>query len=197
MEQYRPVKKRRIVLAVVVSLILLGAAIFLVQLLGTVLERRSYRLVYPEDIAACAAEYELDPYLVAAVIHCESSNRPEAVSSAGAIGLMQIMPTTGEWIAGKLKVKDYQEEQLKTPQMNIRFGCWYLRFLLNRYEGNLAHTLAAYNAGHGNVDKWLQDPEVTEDGELKHIPFPQTEEYVPKVQRAHDKYETLYPDAFQ
>ena len=175
---------------------LLLLAVLIATIAGRELEKRTYKLQYAEEISASAEEFELDPYLVAAVIHCESGNRPEAISSVGAVGLMQIMPDTGEWISGKLHISGYEPKKLTEPAFNIRLGCWYLRFLLDRYKQDRPTALAAYNAGHGNVDKWKNDPAISAEGQLKNIPFAQTEQYVEKVQRAYEKYKTLYQDAF-
>lgn len=188
-------RKPRFILAIV-ALVLLIVALVLGLTVARMLERRTYRLSYPALIEEYAGEYELDPYLVAAMIHVESGNRPEVVSSAGAVGLMQVMPDTGEWINGKLQLNGYTADSLKTPDVNIHFGCWYLRFLLDRYEGDVDYAVAAYNAGQGTVDKWLSDPAVTENGELINIPYPETDNYLEKVQRAYEKYTTLYKDAF-
>jgi len=157
------------------------------------LEKRTYRMAYPELIEAYAGEYGLDPYLVAAVIHTESGNRPDAVSTSGAIGLMQIMPETGEWAAEKLSLNAYTVQSLYEPKVNVRIGCWYLSFLMERFEQDRRLMLAAYNAGHGNVAKWLKDEALSQNGQLVTIPFEETQRYVEKVQRAYEKYKTLYP----
>lgn len=185
---------RRLLLVAII--VLLVVAIILAVAVGRLLERRTYRLTYRDEIAKWAKEFQLDPFLVAAVIHCESSNQPQAVSSSGAIGLMQIMPETGEWIAGKLAITEYTVTMLEEPAINVRFGCWYLRFLLDRYDKAIEHAVAAYNAGHGNVDTWLKDPALSKDGKLTEIPFAQTSAYVTKVMRAYEKYEDLYKDSF-
>ena len=130
------------------------------------------------------------------MIHCESSNDQDAKSGAGAVGLMQLMPDTGEWIAKKLSIESYTDELLLQPSVNIRMGCWYLRFLLDRYDENRDLALAAYNAGHGNVDKWKADPSIFKDGKFVDIPFPATEQYLKRVQLAYEKYKALYKDAF-
>ena len=160
------------------------------------LERRTYKLDYQTLIEKYADQYALDPYLVCAVIHCESGNRPSVRSSAGAVGLMQVMPDTGKWIAEKLGMEDFEENMLENPEINIQMGCWYLNFLDGKFSGNVKHMLAAYNAGHNNVDKWLNDPALSANGQLTEIPFPQTDRYVKKVQNAYEKYKTLYPNAF-
>ncbi|MBE5785247.1 MAG: lytic transglycosylase domain-containing protein [Clostridiales bacterium] len=158
------------------------------------LERKTYALAYQEIISTESANFAVDPYLVAAVIHCESSGRAEVVSHKGAVGLMQIMPKTGAWIAEKLEMESFLEEQLKDPETNVRMGCWYLSYLLKRYEGNRIHALAAYNAGPGNVSKWLEDPAYAPEGQLTDIPFEETSAYVKKVLAAEEKYRELYEE---
>ncbi len=171
-------------------------ALIVGMLLGRELEKRTYKLTYADLIEKYALQYTLDPYLVAAVIHTESSNRPGVTSVAGARGLMQVMPETGAWIAGKLDENKYSQDDLFDPETSIRYGCWYLRFLLDRYDHDVVLTLAAYNAGQGTVDKWLSDPAVSEGRALVNIPYPQTDKYIQKVQHAHEKYQTLYKNAF-
>lgn len=158
---------------------------------------RNYPVAYTELIGQYAEQYELDPYLVQSVMRCESSNDPTAVSGAGAVGLMQIMPDTGEWIAHKLDLDDtYSEEQLYDPATNIEFGCWYLHFLSGRFDGERMLMIAAYNAGHGSVEGWLEDPRFATDGVLNVIPFEDTARYYEKVAAAYENYTTLYPDLF-
>lgn len=159
---------------------------------------RLLRSVYREDhlsyVWDTAKEYGLDPYFVAAVVYAESEFDPEAVSSKGAVGLMQIMPDTGEWIAGHMKIKNYSRETLKDPETNLRMGCWYLSYLSDRYDGRARLMLCAYNAGPGTVDRWLNDPAYTADGKtLRSIPFAETRQYVDKVNSADEQYEKLYP----
>lgn len=191
-------KKRKnnskIIRAIVVALVLLAVLSVLAYYINRLAEKRTYRLTYPELITEMADEYQLDPYLVAAVIHCESSNNKDAVSPVGAMGLMQVMPDTGSWIAEKLDIEDFDTEELFEPEMNVRMGCWYLNYLGKKFHGNSTAVLAAYNGGPGNVEKWLADERYSEDGELKYIPFPETERYVKKVQQAYEKYLNLYKD---
>ena len=185
--------RRLLILAAILLVFCIVGAIALTH----ILDLRRYSLEYREMITEYSVEYALDPYLVAAVIHCESSGRADAVSKSGAIGLMQIMPETGDWIADKLEIKDFEAEKLNEPEINVRMGCWYLNFLMGRFSSNIVNVLAAYNAGHGNVDKWLEDGGLSEDGQLKNIPFEETDAYVEKVLYAYEKYQTLYPDAFE
>lgn len=178
------------------ALVLLVCALIATLFLARELEKRKFKLIYTDTIINCSNEYNLDPYLVAAVIHVESGNRPEVISRSGAVGLMQIMPETGEWIAKKLGLTDFNESMLKDPSLNIEFGCWYLRFLLNKYEHDMIHTLAAYNAGQGMVDKWLADNRYSSGGRLINIPYEETDNYVIRVQHAYEKYKSLYKNAF-
>lgn len=189
-------KDRATIIRIVVLIILLPMIALLAWQLSKYMDKQKYRLDYTTLIRRYAGEFELDPYLVAAVIHCESGNRAEAVSNAGAIGLMQVMPETGEWIASKLKVDDFDAEMLKSPEINIRFGCWYLNFIAARFEDREA-ILAAYNAGHNRVKGWLEDPDYSADGSsLDEVPYPETAQYIEKVQRAYDKYVEIYPEDF-
>ncbi|MDO4573471.1 MAG: lytic transglycosylase domain-containing protein, partial [Clostridia bacterium] len=128
---------------------------------------------------------------------CESSNDPDALSSAGAVGLMQIMPDTGAWIAHKLDMDaSYTEALLYDPETNIRFACWYLRFLSDRFDGRRMEIIAAYNAGHGSVEGWLEDPAYSDAGLLTAIPFPETARYYEKVCLAYENYVRLYPELY-
>ncbi|HRX59281.1 MAG TPA: lytic transglycosylase domain-containing protein [Eubacteriales bacterium] len=157
----------------------------------------NYPVAYTDLIQTYAGEYDLDPYLVQSIMRCESSNDPNAVSEAGAIGLMQIMPDTGTWIAHKLDLDDvYTQDMLYDPETNIRFACWYLNFLNGRFDGGVMKIVAAYNAGHGSVEDWLEDERFSSDGELTVIPFEQTARYYEKVMTAYENYTTLYPDLF-
>lgn len=179
---------RLLIIAMVVLLLLTAAAYFG----NRYLEKQTYRLGYASEIMLSATQYELDPYLVAAIIHCESGGRSTILSAKGAVGLMQIMPATGEWIAGKMGIDNYTEDGLLLPQVNIDFGCWYYAYLLGRYGDDEIKSLAAYNAGPGNVDKWLDNPDYSNNGVLHTIPFPETDKYIEKVKAAREKYRDLY-----
>lgn len=182
--------------AVMISLCVLIVLTALGLYINLAMEKRTYKLNYPNEIIAGADEFGVDRFLVAAIIHCESSNRKNVVSPVGARGLMQIMPDTGAWIADKLEVKDYTDEKLFDPETNIRFGCWYVNYLMDKFNGNRVNVLAAYNAGPGNVSEWLKNEEYSSNGELVKIPFPETSQYVQKVQRVYEKYAQLYKNEF-
>ena len=129
-------------------------------------------LGYSEIVEREAQNYHIDPLLVYSVIKAESNFDADAVSNAGAMGLMQIMPETYEWLASKEGITDVSQEDLLNPEINIKYGCMFLSILLERYP-QLSSAVAAYNAGFGNVDNWLEDITIAPDGEhLEHIPFP-------------------------
>ena len=151
-----------------------------------------YPMTYAPEIRAAATEFSLDPAYVASVVLAESSFDAEAVSSAGAIGLMQIMPSTGEWIAGKLD-DAFDVQRLYEPSVNLRYGCWYLRFLLDRYDGDMRTASTAYHQGQGRVDEWLQDPEYSQDGRtLTAISSAVTDTYVSRIMESYEHYKELY-----
>ena len=153
---------------------------------------RLYPLEYRQQVMDHAAEYRVDPYLVAAVIRVESGFKREATSRQGARGLMQIMPETGEWIARQMKLP-YDPEMLYDPDYNIRIGCWYLAELHREFGGDTVLALAAYNGGRTNVRQWLNERQWTgEHHTLDQIPFKETRLYVAKVLRDLDWYRVIY-----
>ena len=154
-------------------------------------ERHTHPKTYEETVVRYAAEYNVPSSVVFAVIKCESNFDPAAVSSAGAIGLMQLMPDTYEWLCEKTG-DICITAMLYDPTTNIKYGTYLLSFLYTRY-GNWDTAYAAYNAGLGNVDKWLEDPTYADgNGGLKEIPFKETRKYVERVQNERELYEKLY-----
>src|SRR5215203_2060956 len=154
----------------------------------------SLPLRHDDIIRQQAEDKGLDASLIAGVILTESHFRDQT-SHAGAKGLMQLMPETADYIAEKSGGTAFVQGDLATPQVNIAYGSWYLRHLLDKYDGRVALALAAYNAGQGNVDEWLAD--VGARGEqfraADHIPFPETRDYVKKVLAAREEYRRTYP----
>ncbi len=150
-----------------------------------------YPVRYYEYIHKYSGENRLDEYLVMGVIKAESNYIFDAHSEV-AHGLMQLTDETAEWVAGRLGA-ELGEGDIIEPETNIRLGCYYLRYLTDLYDGEIELALAAYNAGPGNVAKWLQNPEYSEDGKrLDEIPFKETREYVKKVLEYQKKYKNLY-----
>lgn len=189
--------------ALIIVLVMAGIAVLAVlgvffgRSLWRKWELEKYPIYYPELVARYAGEYDLDPYEVMSVIHVESGGRAAVESSAGAIGLMQITPPTGEWIAGKFG-ETFEPDNLADPDLNIRYGCWYLRFLHDRFSVR-GTVWAAYNRGHNKVAEWLEDPSLSGDGlslVAEGIPAGETRDYVSKMQNSYDKYRELYPEGF-
>lgn len=148
-----------------------------------------YPLKYKEQVFKYSDENGLESALVFAVIKTESSFDEKATSNAGAIGLMQITPSTGEYIAKKLGVENYDLYDIET---NLKFGCYYIKYLFTRFE-NMDTAMIAYNAGEGNVALWLNNPSYSSDKKtLVYVPFLETREYIKKIQENFSKYKKLY-----
>ena len=148
-------------------------------------QRIRYPLRYEAIVRGHADNYDLDPSLLAAVIYTESRFNANARSSAGAIGLMQLLPATARGIAVRTGGNAFVVDDLYVPELNVRYGAWYLRHLLDRY-GDERTALAAYHAGQGNVDRWR----ALGVG----IQFPETRSYVSKVERVKRIYADSYRD---
>ncbi|HXC45049.1 MAG TPA: lytic transglycosylase domain-containing protein, partial [Solirubrobacteraceae bacterium] len=139
-----------------------------------------------------AAEKHLDPTLIAAVIYTETKFDPRT-SSAGALGLMQILPSTAHYIAHLSGGTTFTTGDLATPRINVAYGSWYLRYLLEHYEGNEMLAVAAYNGGLANVDAWVAKARAAgRTLGVSEIPFPETQAYVQKVLRAQAEYRAVY-----
>ena len=182
------------ILTTTVVIILLSSILF-----GLLFWRPIQRIFYPKKYADIveryATLYDLSPHLVFAVIKAESGFDPNAVSRVGAMGLMQIMPSTFLWLTD-LTDEELEPDRLYDPEVNIRYGCYFLRYLLDIYEDETL-MLAAYNAGMGNVAKWLASEEYSENGRLTNIPFEETKNYINRVLRFKDTYDALYPEKGQ
>jgi soluble lytic murein transglycosylase len=145
--------------------------------------RLVYPLRYEQIIAAHARNYRLEPALLAAVIYQESKFRPDVKSSSGAIGLMQLLPDTARGIAVHTGGSKFVVKDLYNPELNVRYGSWYLRHLLDKYHDEKT-ALAAYNAGQQNVDTWLKT-----GGRIR---FSETRAYVDRVERLKGIYRRAY-----
>jgi len=160
-----------------------GAALYLKGGLPDWVERLRYPLRYEAIVKGHARNYHLKPALLAAVIYQESKFRPDARSSSGAIGLMQLLPDTAKGIAVHTGGSRFRVEDLYDPEINVRYGSWYLRHLLDKYKDERT-ALAAYNAGQRNVDDWLR--------EGKGIAFAETRHYVDRVEDLQSIYRRAY-----
>ncbi len=192
--QRRKLLRRRLIL---LATGLLAAVALLIVIARPFADKAVQEIALPlrhEDIIRQqAADKDLDPSLIAGVIYVESRFRDQT-SVAGAKGLMQILPSTADYIARKSGGVAFVQGDLATPQINIAYGSWYLRYLLDHYEGNELLALAAYNAGEGKVDEWHHNAAANgEDFEAAtHIPFPETRSYVGNVLDMRERYKSQY-----
>jgi soluble lytic murein transglycosylase len=147
--------------------------------------RTRYPLQYETIVRGHAGNYGLDPALLAAIVYVESRFDPNAQSPAGAIGLMQLLPETAKGIALRTGGDRFVVADLRDPEINVRYGAWYVDHLRDRY-GEMPLALAAYHAGQGNVDHWRD--------EGLGIVFPETRRYVSEVERVRDVYADAYGD---
>lgn len=177
-------KKRYIVFSVT-------AVIVFTAVMYKPIYRIFYPLRYEEHINKYSDEYCLDKYMVMALIKAESNYIYDAHSGV-ARGLMQITSETAQWIAEKMNI-EFEEEDIENPEININMGCYYLKYLIDYYGGEEKLALAAYNAGMGNVNKWLADSSLSSDGNsIDVIPFGETERYIEKIEKGTKAYRKLY-----
>ncbi len=164
--------RRLVSLGVVVAAAVAVGAWFLLAP-PDIVQRQRYPLRYRAIVTGHARNYHLDPALLAAVIYAESKFHADAKSQSGAIGLMQLLPSTADGIALHTGGSRFQHEDLYNPEINVRYGAWYLRHLLDKYDDERT-ALAAYNAGQHNVDRWLASG--------SGIRFSETRAYVERVE---------------
>jgi soluble lytic murein transglycosylase len=169
------------------------------------LGRWIYPIHYQDEIRSASNQSQLDPFLISAIIRVESNFKSDKISSKGAIGLMQIMPDTAEWITDISGSSENIANRMTNPKVNIQVGTWYVSSLQKQFEPRIAKmdsnrdrialVAAAYNAGPGNVNKWLQDG--TWDGsfnELAFIPFGETRHFVQRILYYYKKHKRYYSE---
>ncbi len=186
-------RRRRVLLTVVIGALAVFAAVLVFPLAQKAVNELGLPLRYQDVIRTQAAEKRLDPALIAGVIYAETKFDPRT-SSAGALGPMQLMPETAQFLARKSGATTFKTSDLAIPEVNIAYGSYLLRYLLDKYHGNTVLALAAYNAGPANVDKWVADARA--DGRtlaIGDIPFPETRDYVQRVLQAQQDYRRAYP----
>lgn len=172
--------------------------IFILLFLATVITFPKWiTLFYPQPhrelVYATAAEYNIDPNLVFAIIRAESKYQTGARSSVGARGLMQIMPETASWVAEQMNMEDFTTEDLHDPEVNIRIGCWYINNLNREFEGRLPIIAAAYNAGRGKAKEWVVSGQWDgSEKDINNIPFAETRKYVHNVLKNYQAYQAIY-----
>jgi soluble lytic murein transglycosylase len=186
------VRRRRSVLALGSIGVLIAAVVLAMPLFQRAVRDFTLPLAYQDIIREQAAQKHLDPALIAAVIYAETKFDARS-SSAGALGLMQIMPQTAQFLARRSGATNFSVADLGTPAVNIAYGSYYLRYLLDRYGGSQMLALAAYNGGEANVDRWVAA--ARERGHRlsdRDIPFPETRAYVERVLQAQRDYRRTY-----
>ena len=153
--------------------------------------RKIYKIEYEEYVDKYSEEYDVDKYLIFAIIKAESNFDEKAQSNKGAKGLMQLMDATAGDIAKSLDMK-LDDGDILIPEININLGTNYIAMLINKYE-NIELALAAYNAGSGNVDTWIDEGTLQDNGsDIENIPYNETNNYVRKILRDYDIYKELY-----
>lgn len=181
------------------TLVIIGVILFLVILIFTIFKlqnwflKKIYKLEYSEYVYKYAEENDIDPYLIFSIIKAESNFNRNIESSSGAIGLMQLMEATAVEKANEIGQEVVVKEALFNPEINIKIGTSYYAYLIKHYNGNEHLALAAYNAGMGNVDRWIKEGTIKEDGsDLENIPYKETNNYVRKILRNYKIYKKLY-----
>ncbi|WP_297629603.1 lytic transglycosylase domain-containing protein [uncultured Clostridium sp.] len=176
--------------------ILIAIIIVIIALLVSgrwILKNYMFPYKYSEAVNTYSKEYKLDPLFVLSLMKAESKFNPKAKSNRDAIGLMQITPSTGIWIAEQMGNKNFNVDDLYDINTNIQMGCWYLNNLSKEFNGNRDLIISAYNAGRGNVNKWLKNSEYSKDGKNIHtIPFKETKNYLDKINLYEKIYNILY-----
>jgi peptidoglycan lytic transglycosylase len=193
--QRRRAAARRRARLLLLGVVVLAVTIFVllsVPLVRKAVNELTLPLNYSSVIRQQAAEKHLDPALVAAVIYAETKFQPRD-STAGAVGLMQVMPQTALFLAHRSGATTFTTADLVNPRVNIAYGSYYLRYLLNEYHDNLTLALAAYNGGESNVDRWVAQARAGGQSlTAAAIPFPETRAYVTRVLHAESQYRHKY-----
>ena len=188
------IRRRRLAAVVVVALLGVICAALVSGLGEQAVREITLPLKHDDIIRQQASDKGLDAALIAAVIYEESRFRDQT-SRAGARGLMQITPDTADFIANHSGGYRFKQSDLATPQINISYGSYYLRYLIDHYGGSETLAVAAYNAGLGNVDRWVAKAGgASAFRSAEHIPFPETRAYVENVLERRGEYRDNYAD---
>lgn len=175
--------------------LLITAIAIIIGMLSQLTYNKALYEFYPQDyseyVSAASEEFKVPEKIIYATIKTESDFEPNAVSYAGAVGLMQLMPTTFEWLTTSMLRENLPASSIYDPHTNIRYGTYMLSWLYGMY-GDWETVFAAYNAGVGNVNSWLEDSRYSFAGKLTHIPFSETRTYVRRQADNIKKYEKLY-----
>ena len=181
----------------IISIFIIALVVgLLVDVCWSTLEKVAYPRKYSEFVTKYSEEFNVPEDLIYATIRVESSFDPEAISSAGARGLMQMMPSTFEWLTSDEHLGEHlTPNKLYDPETNIRYGVYYLKYLYSKFDYDPDLVSAAYNGGEGNVAEWLLDERYADgEGGLKDYPdeFEETKNYVKKIRNSRKMYQKLY-----
>lgn len=183
-------KKTKILIAVVLIIFIMLFGILKIQ---NFILKKIYKTNYSEYVYKYSQENEIDPLLTFAIIKAESNFNRNIKSKSGAIGLMQLMESTAIEQAEEVNEEIIVTESLYNPEINIKIGTKYYSKLIKKYNNNTLLALAAYNAGIGNVDNWIKQGIIKEDGsDIENIPFKETNNYIRKIVRDYKIYQNLY-----
>ena len=188
-------KRQKLWFVLIIAVALLLTSVALYFLLEPKIDRALYPREYQQFVERYAKQYDVPENLIYAIIRTESGFEADVVSSAGAVGLMQVMPSTFRWLSDDMLGEGLEDGMLYDPETNSRYGVYYLHRLYLRYS-DWQTVCAAYNAGNGTVDRWLTDATLIDQrGELipDRIPIGETKAYVKKVKKAYESYCHLYP----
>ena len=183
-------RKQLLITTLAILLFLAILCLFLAHVSHEHRRRQRENAVYSMVLTA-AGTFGVSPAMVLAVIRTESDFHPNAYSAAGAVGLMQILPETFLYLREEKLNEKLSEQDLWEPEVNIRYGTYYLSYLFSRF-GNWQVALAAYNAGEGRVEKWLKDSALSDGVHLLDIPYPETKQYVAVTMEAYREYLEKY-----
>ena len=179
-------------LLIFLASIILFFAVYKVLNIEEIILKHLYPIKFKEQVYEYSKELDIDPMLTLAIIKTESNFKEDAVSSSGAIGLMQLMERTAKEQARKLNI-EYSKEILYSSDINLKIGLNYFNTLLDYYNQNYILAFAAYNAGLGNVQKWINDGTIKPDGsDIENIPFKETNMYVRKIIKNYEIYKKIY-----
>ena len=179
-----------VILVIVILVIVILLALFCAEPIKQQITKSVYKKEYSEYVTKYAEQYGVEENLIYALIKAESNFNPDAVSHQNAKGLMQLMQSTAEDLAKKSKI-NLNNDNILEPEVNIQLGTQYIASLLNKYDC-VEVALAAYNAGSGNVDKWISSGKIKADGsDIENIPYKETNTYVRKIMRDYEIYKQL------
>lgn len=188
-------KKIKILIKILIIIVLICFLLFRVVKVQDIILENIYPKKYEEYVQKYSEENGIDPLLTFAIIKAESNFNPEVKSSSNACGLMQLMESTANEMATKLNMNNFNTQDLYNPEISIKLGTYYFSNLLKEYNGNTLLALTAYNAGKGNVKRWIEQGKINEDGtDIENIPFKETSNYVRKILRDYKIYQELYKD---